>query len=124
MKVGLDPLDSNLAIFFIIYSIYIMAYTRGAKRRSLSRKRSYARRVRRSHCRGKGPAACRGTSGCKYSSGKKRSFCRKNKNTKRMRGGNTTHGRAGGNSTHGQPGGNTTHGSDHRGMMLNHSQNQ
>jgi hypothetical protein len=41
-----------------------------------------------------------------------------------MRGGNTTHGRAGGNSTHGQPGGNTTHGSDHRGMMLNHSQNQ
>ena len=41
-----------------------------------------------------------------------------------MRGGNTTHGRAGGNSTHGQPGGNTTHGSDHRGMMLGHSQNQ
>jgi hypothetical protein len=41
-----------------------------------------------------------------------------------MRGGNTTHGRAGGNSTHGQPGGNTTHGSDHRGMMLAHSQNQ
>ena len=63
-----------------------MAYTRGAKRRSLSRKRSYARRVRRSHCRGKGPAACRGTSGCKYSSGRKRSFCRKNKNTKRRLG--------------------------------------
>jgi len=41
-----------------------------------------------------------------------------------MRGGNTTHGRAGGNSTHGQPGGNTTHGSNHRGMMLGHSQNQ
>ena len=99
-----------------------MAYTRGAKRRSLSRKRSYARRVRRSHCRGKGPAVCRGTSGCKYSSGKKRSFCRKNKNTKRMRGGNTTHARAGGNSTHGQPGGNTSHGSNHRGMMLASSQ--
>jgi hypothetical protein len=41
-----------------------------------------------------------------------------------MRGGNTTHGRSGGNSTHGQPGGNTTHGSNHRGMMLGHSQNQ
>ena len=39
-----------------------------------------------------------------------------------MRGGNTTHGRDGGNSTHGQPGGNTTHGSNHRGMMLAHSQ--
>ena len=90
-----------------------MAYTRGAKRRSLSRKRSYARRVRRSHCRGKGPAVCRGTSGCKYASGKKRTFCRKNKNTKRMKGGNTTHATAG------------THGSDHRGMMLHHhSQNE
>jgi hypothetical protein len=41
-----------------------------------------------------------------------------------MRGGNTTHARAGGNSTHGQPGGNTSHGSNHRGMMLGHSQNQ
>jgi len=42
-----------------------------------------AKRVRSSHCRRKGPAACRGTKGCKYSKGKKRSFCRKTKNTKR-----------------------------------------
>ena len=48
-----------------------------------SARRSYRKRVRSSHCRQKGPAACRGTKGCKYSSGKKRSFCRKTKNTKR-----------------------------------------
>ena len=51
-----------------------------------SAKRSYRKRVRSSHCRRKGPAACRGTKGCKYSSGKKRSFCRKTKNTKRRTG--------------------------------------
>ena len=48
-----------------------------------SARRSYRKRIRSSHCRQKGPAACRGTKGCKYSSGKKRSFCRKTKNTKR-----------------------------------------
>ena len=47
---------------------------------SKSTARSYARRVRKSPCRGKGPAACRGAAGCKYSVGKKRSFCRKSKN--------------------------------------------
>ncbi len=67
-----------------------MVKTRTMKRHSLSRKRSYAKRVRASPCRGKGPAACRGRSGCKYTKGKKRSFCRKSRNTKRMRGG-TTH---------------------------------
>lgn len=50
-----------------------------------SRNRSYARRVRKSHCRGKKRATCSRTSGCKYSSGKKRSFCRKTRNTKRVR---------------------------------------
>ena len=49
-----------------------------------SARRSYRKRVRSSPCRGKGPAVCRATKGCKYSSkGKKRSFCRKTKNTKR-----------------------------------------
>ena len=48
-----------------------MVKTRTMKRHSLSRKRSYAKRVRASPCRGKGPAACRGRSGCKYTKGKK-----------------------------------------------------
>ncbi|MDC1321564.1 hypothetical protein N8261_06350 [Flavobacteriaceae bacterium] len=57
------------------------------RKHSASKKRSYARRVRKSPCRGKGPAACRGRSGCKYTKGKKRTFCRKSRNAKRMRGG-------------------------------------
>jgi len=66
-----------------------MVSTRSMRKHSASRKRSYARRVRKSPCRGKGRATCRRTSGCKYSSGKKRSFCRKSKNTthKKMKGG-------------------------------------
>lgn len=42
---------------------------------------SYRRHRKSSACRGKGPAACRGTPGCKHAVGKKRSFCRKTKNT-------------------------------------------
>lgn len=68
-----------------------MAKTRAAHRRSASARRSYRRRVKGSHCRGKGPAACRGASGCKPASGRKRSFCRKSKNTKRHRGGKKGH---------------------------------
>ena len=68
-----------------------MAKTRAAHRRSASARRSYRRRVKGSHCRGKGPAACRGASGCKPASGRKRSFCRKSKNTKRHRGGKKSH---------------------------------
>jgi len=57
--------------------------TRSTQKKLTSRKRAYRKRVKTSKCRGKGPAACRGTSGCKYSSkGKKRSFCRKSRNTK------------------------------------------
>lgn len=53
-------------------------------RKSLkSRRRSYARRAKASHCKGKGPAACRGAPGCKVASGKKRSFCRKSRSTRR-----------------------------------------
>ena len=60
----------------------------GRTRTRLSLKRalkSYARRRKLSHCRGKGPATCRGTSGCKYASGRKRSYCRKSRSTRRRR---------------------------------------
>ena len=64
-----------------------MVKTRGAHKRSASARRSYRRRVKGSHCRGKKPRACRAKSGCKPASGRKRSFCRKSWNTKRRRGG-------------------------------------
>ena len=55
-------------------------------RKSLKRaQHSYKRRRKLSHCRGKGPAACRGKPGCKYASGRKRSFCRKSKSHRRRR---------------------------------------
>jgi len=64
-----------------------MVKTRAMKRKaSLSRRRSYRRRVRSSPCRRKGPAVCRSMKNCKYVS-KKRRYCRKSKNTKRRRGG-------------------------------------
>jgi len=59
-----------------------MVKTRGRKHSAL---RSYRRRVRASKCRGAGPAVCRGRVGCKYASGRKRSFCRKSRNTRRHR---------------------------------------
>ena len=59
-----------------------MVKTRGRKHSAL---RSYRRRVRASKCRGAGPAVCRGRVGCKYASGRKRSFCRKSRNTRRRR---------------------------------------
>ena len=63
-----------------------MVRTRRQRRRpGSSTRRSYRRRVRGSKCRGAGPAACRGRVGCKYASGRKRSFCRKTRNTKRGR---------------------------------------
>lgn len=51
-------------------------------RSSLSRRRSYRRRVKSSPCRRKGPAVCRSMKNCKFVS-KKRRYCRKGKNTKR-----------------------------------------
>ena len=64
-----------------------MVQTRRMKRKaSLSRRRSYRRRVKSSPCRRKGPAVCRSMKNCKYVS-KKRRYCRKSKNTKRRRGG-------------------------------------
>ena len=64
-----------------------MVKTRGAHRRSASARRSYRRRVKSSKCRGKPGYSCAATPGCRRASGKKRSFCRKSKNTKRHRGG-------------------------------------
>ena len=58
---------------------------RGGSRRhrsSLSRRRSYRRRVKSSPCRKKGPAVCRSMKNCKFVS-KKRRYCRKGKNTRR-----------------------------------------
>lgn len=71
-----------------------MVSTRSMSRKANAnaKKRSYARSVKKSHCRGKGRATCRRTSGCKYTQGKKRTFCRKSKNTShKMKGGFTTH---------------------------------
>ena len=56
------------------------------RKASLSRRRSYRRRVKSSPCRRKGPAVCRSMKNCKFVS-KKRRYCRKSKNTKRRRGG-------------------------------------
>ena len=57
---------------------------RTRKQRSLSRRRrrTYRMRAKNSPCKGKGPAVCRAKPGCKYSSGRKRSFCRKSQNKK------------------------------------------
>lgn len=46
-------------------------------------KRIYRKRVSKSPCRGKSKLSCKSTNGCIHSKGKKRSFCRKTKNTKR-----------------------------------------
>ena len=66
-----------------------MINTRSRSHRLSSARRSYRRRVRGSHCRRKGPVVCRATRGCKYASGKKRSFCRKTRITRRRRKGGT-----------------------------------
>ena len=63
------------------------------KTRSMTRKRmpssgakkSYRRKLRASPCRGKKGSSCASAPGCKMSKGKKRSFCRRSKNTRRTR---------------------------------------
>ena len=66
-----------------------MVKTRAQARKSVSRKRSmrrsYRRHMKKSACKGKGPAVCRKAAGCKYASGRKRSFCRKTKSRRRRR---------------------------------------
>ena len=62
--------------------------TRSMTRRrmpSTGAKKSYRKRVKNSSCRGHAYRPCIMTVGCKFSSGKKRSFCRKSKNVKRTR---------------------------------------
>ena len=50
-----------------------------------SARRSYSNRLKRSQCRGISTAKCRNRTGCKMALGKKRSFCRKSKNSSRRR---------------------------------------
>ena len=74
--------------------MYIMVKTRHMKKKaSLSRRRSYRRRVKASPCRKKGPAVCRSMKNCKFVS-KKRRYCRKSHNAKRRRGGARSRGGA------------------------------
>ena len=77
-----------------------MPKTRATHKRSASARKSYRRRVRSSPCRKKGPAVCRSLSSCKYVSGKKRSFCRKGKNTRRSKRAGSKHKRAGSKHKH------------------------
>ncbi len=51
-----------------------------------SAKRSYRKRVHSSKCRGLRVRTCNKTSGCHAATGKKRSFCRKKRNTRRRPG--------------------------------------
>jgi hypothetical protein len=54
---------------------------------TLSARRHYRRQVKGSHCRGKGKDACHNLrKTCKYTkSGKRKSYCRKNRRTRRKR---------------------------------------
>jgi hypothetical protein len=60
-----------------------MMKTIAVHRKSASARRSYRRRVKFSKCRGLKPSICLAKDGCKMSRGKKRSFCRKSKSTRR-----------------------------------------
>ena len=57
-----------------------MATTRSKSSAAKTRKQIYRQRVKASRCRGRRGRVCNKTEGCKYASGTKRSFCRKNKN--------------------------------------------
>ena len=57
--------------------------TGGMKSRS-SAKKSYRKRVKSSRCRGLMASKCRSSKSCKMAFGKKRSYCRKSRNTKSM----------------------------------------
>jgi hypothetical protein len=56
----------------------------GGMRRRSSVMKSYRKRIKNSKCRGLKTAKCRSAKSCKMAFGKKRSYCRKMKNTKRM----------------------------------------
>lgn len=61
------------------------AKLRKQRQQRQQRQRNSAKRSRKSPCRGKGPAVCRSLKECKYASGKKRNYCRKNKNFKKSK---------------------------------------
>ena len=56
---------------------------RQAKKPSKASIKIYKKRLAKSHCRGKRSTICRAKRGCSVASGKKRSFCRKSKNTRK-----------------------------------------
>ena len=60
-----------------------MSMTRSKPAHRNSAVKSYRRRVRTSHCRGKNRRSCSRSQSCKRARGPKRTFCRKRKNTKR-----------------------------------------
>ena len=89
----------------------------GATRRrkaSLSRRRSYRRRVKSSPCRKKGPAVCRSMKNCKFVS-KKRRYCRKSKNTRRRSRGGSKRMHHGGKKKRGHCSGGARRGGARRG---------
>ena len=63
--------------------MFIMSKSRARS----SARRSYRRRVRSSHCRSSSGMNCASSKGCKRTrpSAKRRSFCRKARNTRRKR---------------------------------------
>ena len=48
---------------------------------TLKKRRTYRKRVSESKCRNKTSIVCRVKRGCKFTRGKKRSYCRKSRNT-------------------------------------------
>ena len=84
------------------------------KKASLSRRRSYRRRVKSSPCRKKGPAVCRSMKNCKFVS-KKRRYCRKSKNTRRRSRGGAKRMHHGGKKKRGHCSGGSRRGGARRG---------
>ncbi len=62
-----------------------MVKTSEMRAKHASRRRSYARHLKASPCRGKKRATCRRSPGCTYANGMKKKFCRKSNNSKRMK---------------------------------------
>ena len=59
-----------------------MAYTRSMAANKTSKRKLYRQRLKSSPCRKLITAKCRHKTGCKYAMGRKRSFCRRSKNTR------------------------------------------
>lgn len=61
--------------------MYIMAQTRSQRAAALAKRRLYRKRVKNSTCRGAKQYKCARKAQCKFTKGKKRTYCRKTKNT-------------------------------------------